>query len=149
MTDAQLVTIAVTLLAIFIAMQVNNHRMTDLRTDVGLRITELGTRFDQRFVDVDRRFSEVDKRFEQFEKRFEQIDQRFSQIDQRFAQIDQRFAQVDQRFIDTNRHIDDKFNLLAAQMRADRAETNGKLDSILAFMANIDQRVTRLEERNN
>ena len=36
MTDTQLLTLAITLLAIFIAMLVNNHRMTDLRTDVGL-----------------------------------------------------------------------------------------------------------------
>jgi hypothetical protein len=61
LTDTQLVTLAITLLAIFIAMLVNNHRMT----------------------------------------------------------------------------------------RADRAETNAKLDSILAFMANIEQRVTRLEDRGN
>jgi hypothetical protein len=112
MTDTQLLTVAITLVAIFIAMLVNNHRMTDLRTDVGLRISDLGTRFDQRF-------SEVDK----------------------------RFAQVDQRFLDMNRHIDDMATMLRAEMRADRAETNAKLDSILTLMANMDQRVTRLEDR--
>jgi hypothetical protein len=49
-----MLTIAITLLGIFIAMLVNNHRMTDLRTDVGLRITDLGTRFEQRFVEMDK-----------------------------------------------------------------------------------------------
>ena len=123
MTDTQLVTLAITLLAIFIAMLVNNHRMADLRTDVGLRITDLGTRFEQRFVDMDKRF------------------------EQRFADVDKRFLDFNQRFLDMNRHIDDMADILRAEMRADRAETNAKLDSILAFMANIDQRVTRLEDR--
>ena len=45
MTDTQLLTVAITLLAIFIAMLVNNQRMSDLRTDVGLRIGDVGTRF--------------------------------------------------------------------------------------------------------
>ena len=45
MTDTQLLTVAITLIAIFIAMLVNNHRMSDLRTDVGLRIIRAG---DQR-----------------------------------------------------------------------------------------------------
>ena len=94
MTDTQLLTVAITLVAIFIAMLVNNHRMTDLRTDVGLR-----------------------------------------------------FEAVDKRLDDMNRHIDDMVNMLRAEMRADRAETNGKLDSILTLMANMDQRVTRLEDR--
>jgi hypothetical protein len=71
MTDTQLVTLAITLLAIFIAMLVNNHRMTDLRTDVGLRISDLGTRVEQRFVDMDRRF----------EQRF--IDQRVTRLEDR------------------------------------------------------------------
>jgi hypothetical protein len=130
MTDTQLVTLAITLLAIFIAMLVNNHRMADLRTDVGLRITDLGTRFEQRFVDMDKRF-----------------EQRFADVDKRFLDFNQRFLDFNQRFLDMNRHIDDMADILRAEMRADRAETNAKLDSILAFMANIDQRVTRLEDR--
>ena len=89
MTDTQLVTMAITLLGIFIAMLVNNHRMA----------------------------------------------------------VDQRFLNFNQRFLDMNRHIDDMASMLRAEMRADRAETNAKLDSILAFMANIDQRVIRLEDR--
>jgi hypothetical protein len=87
MTDTQLLTVAITLLAIFIAMLVNNQRMTDLRTDVGQRLT------------------------------------------------------------DTGRRIDDLGAVLRAEMRADRLETNGKLDAILSMMAGMDQRVTKLEER--
>ena len=121
---------AITLLGIFIAMLVNNHRMADLRTDVGLRISDLGTRFEQRFVDMDKRF-----------------EQRFEAVDKRFEAVDQRFLDFNQRFLDMNRHIDDMASMLRAEMRADRGETNAKLDSILAFMANIDQRVIRLEDR--
>jgi len=61
--------------------------------------------------------------------------------------MDKRFEAVDKRFEDMNRHIDDMAVILRAEMRADRAETNAKLDSILAFMVNIDQRTTRLEDR--
>ena len=137
MTDTQLVTMAITLLGIFIAMLVNNHRMADLRTDVGLRISDLGMRFEQRFVDMDKRF----------EQRFEAVDRRFAEVDKRFEAVDQRFLDFNQRFLDMNRHIDDMASMLRAEMRADRAETNAKLDSILPFMANIDQRVIRLEDR--
>ena len=126
MTDTQLVTIAITLVAILIAMLVNNQRMSDLRTDVGLRIGDVGTRFEQRFADIDKRFGDMDKRF---------------------GDVDKRFADFNQRFLDMNRHIDDMATMLRAEMRADRAETNAKLDSILALMANVDQRVTRLEDR--
>jgi hypothetical protein len=80
MTDTQLLTVAITLLGIFIAMLVNNQRMTDLRTDIG-------------------------------------------------------------------RRIDDLAAVLRAEMRADRLETNGKLDALLTMMAGMDQRVTKLEER--
>jgi hypothetical protein len=137
MTDTQLLTVAITLFAIFIAMLVNNHRMTDLRTDVGLRITDLGTRFEQRFIDVDKRFEQVNQRFEQVDKRFEQVDKRFEQVERRF----------DQRFLDMNRQMADMATMLRAEMRADHAETNAKLDSILTLMANMDQRVTKLEDR--
>ena len=89
MTDTQLLTVAITLVGIFIAMLVNNHRMTDLRADVG------------------------------------------------------------QRFVDVNRHIDDMAAVLRAEMRADRLETNAKLDSILTLLANMDQRVTRLEDQRH
>ena len=139
-----MVTLAITLLAIFIAMLVNNHRMTDLRTDVGLRITDFGSRMDQRFADMDKRF---EQRFESIDRRFEAVDKRFEMMDKRFEIIDKRFEAVDKRFEDMNRHIDDMAVILRAEMRADRAETNAKLDSILAFMANIDQRTTRLEDR--
>jgi DNA anti-recombination protein RmuC len=90
-------------------------------------------RFDQRFVAID--------------QRFEAIDQRFEAVDKRFDAVDQRFDAVDKRFDDMNRHIDDMANMLRAEMRTDRAETNAKLDSILAFMANIDQRVMRPENQ--
>jgi hypothetical protein len=90
---------------------------------VGLRISDLGIRFEQRFVDMDKRF------------------------EQRFVAIDTRFEAFDRRFEDMNRHVDDMADMLRAELRADRAETNAKLDSILTLMANVDQRVTRLEDR--
>jgi len=37
--------------------------------------------------------------------------------------------------------------VLRAEMKADRLETNSKLDSILTMMAGMDQRLTRLEDR--
>ena len=98
MTDTQLLTIAITLAGIFIAMLVNNHRMTDLRVDVGNRFNDFG-------------------------------------------------RDINQRFADTNRHIDDMVAVLRAEMKADRLETNSKLDSILTMMAGMDQRITPLEDR--
>ena len=98
MTDTQLLTIAITLAGIFIAMLVNNHRMTDLRVDVGNRFNDFG-------------------------------------------------RDINQRFADTNCHIDDMVAVLRAEMKADRLETNSKLDSILTMMAGLDQRLTRLEDR--
>ena len=56
---------------------------------------------------------------------------------------------VDSRLDNMNRHIDDMVSMLRAEMRADRAETNTKLDSILTLMANMDQRITRLEDRGH
>ena len=46
MTDTQLLKIAITLAGIFIAMLVNNHRMTDLRVDVGNRFNDTNRHID-------------------------------------------------------------------------------------------------------
>ena len=55
MTDTQLLTIAITLAGIFIAMLVNNHRMTDLRVDVGNRFNDI----NQRFADTNRHIDDM------------------------------------------------------------------------------------------
>jgi hypothetical protein len=52
--------------------------------------------------------------------------------------VNQRFANVDKRFDEVNRHIDDKFNLLAERLQ--RME-----DNIMRILGDGENRISRLE----
>jgi low affinity Fe/Cu permease len=108
MTDAQIVAIAITVLAVLGGTLINNSRIGD---------------FNNRFADLN--------------------------------------SSLNSRFADTNRKIDDLKELLRAEIkasvaetRASIAETNGrltamdtKLDAMLRLLADVDQRVSKLESR--
>ncbi len=58
------------------------------------------------------------------------------------------------RIGDIHRRIDDMRDVLRSEMRLERTEmrieferTNGKIDALLKLVADIDQRVTKLEAR--
>ena len=66
MTDTQILTIAVaslpTMLAVLLGILINNSRLTDLRSYMDARFSDVNTRFnavDTRFDAVDRRFDEM------------------------------------------------------------------------------------------
>jgi hypothetical protein len=73
MTDTQILTIALasvpTVLAVLMGILVNNSRLTDLRSHM-----------DARFSDVDRRFSDVERRFNEVDRRFDSVDRRFDEM---------------------------------------------------------------------
>jgi hypothetical protein len=51
------------------------------------------------------------------------------------------------RIGDIHRRIDDMRDVLRAEMRLEFERTNGKIDALLKLVADIDQRVTKLEAR--
>ncbi len=75
--DNQIVAAAVatvpTMIAVFIGILNNNARLTDMRSHM-----------DARFSDVDRRFNDVDRRFNDVERRFTEMD---GKSDQRFDDL--------------------------------------------------------------
>jgi hypothetical protein len=66
MSDTNLLSIALaavpTMLAVLVGILINNSRLTDLRSYM-----------DSRFTDVDRRFDGVDHRFDDVDRRFDEM----------------------------------------------------------------------------
>ena len=138
MTDTQLLTVAITLLAIFIAMLVNNHRMSDLRTDVGTRIGDLNREFGQRFVDTNRHIDDMANLL-RAEMKADRIEN-----SARFVEMK---AETNAKFAEMKAETNARFAEMKVETNKRFDETNTKLDSILTFLASMDQRIIRLEER--
>ena len=102
-TDTQLLTTAITLLGIFLAMMVNNHRIGHL---------------DKRIDDM-RDVLRAEMRAERAETNV-----RFGAMDAQFASLDARFS--------------------ALEGKMDRNQ-----ETVLRILADIDRRVGRLEERTS
>ena len=102
-TDTQLLTKAITLLSIFLAMMVNNHRIGHL---------------DKRIDDM-RDVLRAEMRAERAETNV-----RFGAMDAQFASLDARFS--------------------ALEGKMDRNQ-----ETVLRILADIDRRVGRLEERTS
>lgn len=58
-----------------------------------------------------------------------------------------RIGDMSGRFTDVNRHTDDMAAVIRAEMRTEFERTNNKIDALLKLVADIDQRVTKLESR--
>lgn len=72
MNDTQILAITLAipnLLAVMMAVLINNSRLSDLRAYM-----------DARFGDVDKRFNDVDKRFNEVDRRFDAVDRRFDDM---------------------------------------------------------------------
>jgi hypothetical protein len=107
-TDTQLLTTAITLLGIFLAMMVNNHRighldkriddMRDvLRAEMRAERAETSVRFgamDARFVALDARFATIDARFASIEGKMDRNQETVLRI---LADIDRRVGRLEER----------------------------------------------------
>ena len=89
MTDTQVITIVITILASIGALVYNNSRISDLRIDVGSRITDTGNRVDELRTDVNKRVDElrtdVNKRLDDVNRH---IDDKFSLLMERLQRME-------------------------------------------------------------
>jgi F0F1-type ATP synthase delta subunit len=70
-TDTQLLTTCITLLGIFTAMMVNNHRINHLDRRIDDMRDLLRAEMNARFAQVDARFIQVDARFASLEAKMD------------------------------------------------------------------------------
>ena len=87
-------------------------------TELKDRLGRMDRRLERRLDRIDNRFIQIDERFGQMDERFVQIDKRFGQIDERFGQIDGRFGQIDGRFGQMESQINQRFDDMAANIKA-------------------------------
>ena len=83
MSDANIISMAITLFAIAAGSIFNNLRISDAALHNGQRFDDVNKRFDdvnKRFDDVNRRFDDVNKRFDDVNKRLDDMNTKLDRI---------------------------------------------------------------------
>jgi F0F1-type ATP synthase delta subunit len=93
-TDTQLLTTCITLVSIFLAMMVNNHRINDLRDVIRAEMRADRAETKAQFVSVDARFASVDARFASIEAKMDRNQETLLRI---LAEIDRRVSRLEER----------------------------------------------------
>ena len=71
------------------------------------------------------------------------VDERFNKVDERFNKVDDRFNKVDERF----EHLEQKVDFLDQKIDQNHLELLGYIRMIETELADIKERLTRLEKR--
>ena len=117
--------------------------------DIDRKLIEHDKKFesiDKKFENVDNKFDSIDNKFDSIDKKFDSIDNRFDSIDNRFDSIDNRFEKIENKLDYQNQKMDYGFNELSTKI--DKVVAMLTQDMVPAYkdIANLKQRVTKLEK---
>jgi hypothetical protein len=121
MTDAQIIAIGITVLAVLAGTLFSNNRISDLSSRLGETNASLGARINETNVSLGARITEINVSLG---------------------------ARITETNVSLAARITDVRDVLRAEFRTELVKVEGKLDTIINMLGQLETRVTKLEERS-